>query len=96
MIKSMTFTKDSITAVFKDRGEVDDIYNPSVMLELLDTHVSEIDKMLMFPEAYDFVVNKEQYGCFFAMGSPQLFELGWEVSFKYTNEGITLTIDNLS
>ena len=96
MIKNVKFDTNSITAVFKDEGDVNDLYNPSVMLALLDKHVSEMDKMLMYPEAYDLVIVKEDYGSFFSMGSPQLFELGWDVNVKYNDEGITLTINNLS
>lgn len=93
MLKHVHLEQHKVIAVFKDQGEVDNIYNPEVMLELLENHVSELEKSTLYPEAFDFIIRKEKYGLFFAMGSPQLFELGWTYNFQYKDSEITLTIE---
>ncbi len=49
----------------------------------------------LLPEDYDFIMNQENYGILFAMGSPQTFECGWKFTYEVDDTLSRLTITGL-
>lgn len=54
------------------------------LLDALNTADGDVADAILeaMPEDYDYIMNEEDYGTLFGMGSPQVHECGWKFTYE--------------
>lgn len=87
---NITVTQQAIVAESTGAASLDDLLAAlnSVEGDLADA-IFEV-----MPSDYDLIINEEQYGELFALGSPQIMECGWNFQYSTDANKSSVTITN--
>lgn len=82
---------------FNDNNIVVTSSEPYLLYDLMDFAEKHIDQAKdKYPKDWHYIMECEDYGRFFADGSPQIGECGWKFTYIMTATETSLTISGLS